>query len=142
MSVAGIIQRLLAGKLNPDDWNRIADGLAQEAHEQRSSARRGLYLLDLRSTPYGRSVLIYHNSNPYTHYPQGREEELLEFRKELQKRGLPELGEGSYPPAGVADEGYTIALIIDAGESMLDPLRHEEGHIVGFTRCRLLEAHD
>jgi hypothetical protein len=85
-------------------WARFARICAGDAHENWFSKRRGTwYVKDL-------GVVVVFSNSPYADGPAPREEELAEFRERLRAEGINELAYATYP-----DDGYTYALILDAG---------------------------
>jgi hypothetical protein len=85
------------------DWTRFAAACAKDAHENYFPSRRGTwYVEDL-------GVVVLFNNNPYEKYPALRDEELAEFRRELEVEGIRELGYATYA------DGYTYALVLGAG---------------------------
>jgi transcriptional regulator with XRE-family HTH domain len=90
-------------------WPEFAEGCAKDACENHFPSRRGVwYIQDL-------NVLVIYNNNPYDRNPGLRDGEVAEFRRRLLAEGLKELAYATYPPPGAEDEGYTFAMVIDAG---------------------------
>jgi transcriptional regulator with XRE-family HTH domain len=99
-------------KENARYWFFLALGLAEDAHDNHFSSRRGLWILGEEG-----AICLY-NNNPYENYPDRRSEELREFRSRMQDQKIKELAYATYPPEGEEDAGYTYALIIEGGEDI------------------------
>jgi transcriptional regulator with XRE-family HTH domain len=95
------------------EWANLAKFLAEDAHENHFSSRRGVWHIEAVD------VLCFYNNNPYASFPERRDQEVAEFRKRLKAAGIKELAYATYggetctPPV---PGGYTFAMIVDAGQ--------------------------
>jgi transcriptional regulator with XRE-family HTH domain len=104
----------MVAKTTKASWQRLADALAWDAHENHFPSRRGVWFLK------DEGVLCIFNNNPYAKYPTLRDEELAEFRRRMRAERIKELAYATYPPKGQEDAGYTYAMLIEAGEDKRD----------------------
>jgi len=114
----------------PYDWSESALEMAESAHEDAFESHRGLWRIDDQKT--GRVVaLCYYNNHPYADdgpapydlatRPRGqRAREIAAFRAWMAEHGIRELAFASYP-----DDGYTIALIIEAPADRVDEIERQ-----------------
>ena len=105
------------------DWAAFAAACARDAHLMWFSSRRGVWYFE------DCDVLVLYNNHPYKH-PTLRAEELAEFRGRLRADGIEELAYATYP-----DDGYTYALVVDAG-------RDRERHLAAIMREITLKSLD
>jgi transcriptional regulator with XRE-family HTH domain len=96
--------------LDRTELQRLAGNLAEDAHENHFSSRRGLWYLDDVE-----AVCLY-NNNPYAFDDTLRDRETKVLRKKLAAAGYKQLAYQTYPLPGEEGEGYTYALILQAGE--------------------------
>jgi hypothetical protein len=95
--------RLLGGETV--NWHKWAELCAKDAFDNYFPSRRGIwYFEDL-------DVLVFYDNNPYDNDPlyMRRMDELCQYRHALNEAGLEELG------FGTTEDGYSYALVIDAG---------------------------
>ncbi len=97
------------------DWQAMAKELAEVAHEDHFSLRRGLWPTFGNE---GRKLIIgYFNNDPYIH----RDQELAAFRAWLgSQTDVSELASASYP-----NDGYTLALILKAPPESLTEIERQ-----------------
>ncbi len=115
------------------EWKRLANLMAQDAHENYFSSRRGIWHMA------GFDKLCVFNNNPYAKGKEFRDTELAEFRKRLKAEGIKELGFGEWP--GDDDEdgqpGYTFAMILDCGEDRQEWIVDVWDELVSATMQRM-----
>ena len=92
-------------------YEELAREWAQHASEHHFDVRRRFWTLR-SSEPDERGLVIYTDNHPYANFPERRAQEIEAMREWLSARGFPVLAEASYPPAGEAGAGYTLALVI------------------------------
>jgi hypothetical protein len=99
-------------------WQYLAREAAQDTYEKRHLLwQRGIFPLHLPGR--SKEVLILYNNNPCEHDPLQRDREMKSCRDALVASDVAVLAEATYPIGG-ADDGYTMALVIDAPASDLE----------------------
>jgi transcriptional regulator with XRE-family HTH domain len=96
-------------KMTDAEWKNFASFTAEDAYENHFPSRRGVWYFEYLD------VLVLYNNNPYANFPTLRDEETAEFRRRLAAEGIKELAYATYPVGGESD-GYTYAMVIDAGQ--------------------------
>jgi hypothetical protein len=98
------------GEATKEEWHRLAQALARNAEENNFESHWGY--VDLQDI--GKSC-IFQNRGVYN----SREENLAEFRRRMEEKGIAELGFALYPEQG-EQAGYTFAMILDCREDGLN----------------------
>ena len=96
-----------------EGWALVAYQMAQEAHDDYFSSRRGVWLLEDLGV-----VCIYSNC-PYAGHADLRDEETAMIRALLREAGISELAYATYPPKGRAAAGYSYAMLLDTDEVLI-----------------------
>lgn len=91
--------------------NELAAAVAKSGFEQHRDRADGCGLAGYAGPLDG--SLIYFNNCPFSGCI--RDEQLAEFREQLQNRGIEELGFASFPESG-PHAGHTIGMVFDCGE--------------------------
>lgn len=93
---------------DPNHWHNLAFACAARAYDHRSSAHRGLLLVE------DEDVIVFFDTNP----PDGsmvlRERVAARFQLHLADEGVRVLATATFPQRG-ADDGLAMAVVLDAG---------------------------
>jgi len=121
-----------------DHWKKMALACAKDAMENNFPSRRGFY--EIADTPSeSGSVLCLYNNNPWQDFENGtsprRDKETAEFRKFLKSQRINELAYETWPPKGREGPGYTYAMLLDATEEHIYPLKREMERILAENRA-------
>jgi hypothetical protein len=94
----------------PTDWTGFARAAARNASENWFDVRLGVMTVEAMS-----DVLVVFNNHFFANFPTLQAVELEELKRRLSAEGFEVLGSASYPTSGASD-GYSYAIVIDAGE--------------------------
>lgn len=98
---------------SPNNWRIVARSVAEEAHDEHFSSRRGVLYLEDEDT-----IALYDN-NPPVGGMLIRERQVEELTNRLKQTGIGVLAAATYPIGG-PDDGYTLAIVLDAGDDRSD----------------------
>lgn len=104
--------------MNKREYQSLAQGLAEDAHENHFPSRRGMWTIDDRP-----GVICLYDNNPIGGPEDDpRDNCLSQVVVALADLGIPVLAEGYYPGPEDDRPGYTRTLLLEASDDRMDEI--------------------